>query len=195
MKNIFILLMLSCSLAASAQDSLKMFNTDRSQITATGMTVLGSWGVANLGVGIAGWANSNGGQNKYFYQMTAIWGGINFALAIPGLINAEHSKSEVLTPAASLKEQERLEKIFMVNGGLDLVYIGAGTFLNHRGLSNGNAQLRGYGTSIIAQGAFLLLFDATMFTSEKNNGNKLRRFLEKHPIGFTGKGIGMSMHI
>jgi hypothetical protein len=55
--------------------------------------------------------------------------------------------------------------------------------------------LRGYGSAIIMQGAFLLLFDATMYSSEKNNGNKLRRFMEKNPLIFDGKKIGMVLNL
>jgi hypothetical protein len=190
----FSIFMLAC-LASKAQDSLKTYNYNRNQITATGMTVLGSWGLANLGVGAIGWANSQGGQNKYFYQMTTIWGGINLALGVSGFVNAHRGENETLNAIETLKQQEKIEKIFLVNGGLDLVYLGAGAFLNHRGIENNNPQLKGYGTSIIAQGAFLLLFDATMYSTERHNGNKLRRFLEKNPIGFTGKGIGIMVSL
>jgi hypothetical protein len=44
---------------------------------------------------------------------------------------------------------------------------------------------------MIVQSAFLLLFDGTMYGLQRSNGNGLRRFLEKNPITFTGKGIGM----
>ena len=78
-----------------------------------------------------------------------------------------------------------------MNSGLDLVYIGSGFYLYHRGNNNNSDKLRGYGSSLIMQGAFLLLFDATMYTSEKNNGSKLRRFLLKNPVTFDGKRVGM----
>jgi len=190
-KHLIFLFCLFACLTSRAQDSLKTYNYSRNAITASGMTVLGSWGLVNLGAGAIGWANSLGGQNKYFYQMTTIWGGVNLALAIPGFINARRGENEPLSAAETLNQQQKIEKIFLVNGGLDLVYLGAGTFLDHRGITTNNPQLRGYGSSIIMQGAFLLLFDATMFGTQRHNGNKLRRFLEKNPVGFTGKGIGI----
>jgi hypothetical protein len=82
-----------------------------------------------------------------------------------------------------------------VNGGLDLVYIGAGIYLNHRGNSDNSDKLRGYGSGVILQGAFLLLFDATMYSSERSNGNKLRNFLQKNPVIFDGKKIGLIYNI
>ena len=183
------------SLRSLAQDSLKVYGEMRNQITATGMKVLGSWGLANAAVGAAGWAASKCGQNRYFYQMTAIWGGINFAIAIPGYINAQNKADQSLTPAQSLADQQKIERIFLVNGALDVVYIGAGFYLDSRGVNNNNPQLKGYGLSIALQGAFLLLFDATMYRSQRGRGNKLRHFLEKNPVTFNGKTIGIQLNI
>jgi hypothetical protein len=156
------------------------------------MTVLGSWAVTNIGIGAAGWANSKGGQNKYFYQMTTIWGAANLGAAILGYTS---NKNNTLNAAESLKAQQKIEKIFLINGGLDLVYIGTGVFLNRRGNTNGSAQLKGYGSALIPQGIFLLLFDGTMYATHRSNGNKLRRFLEKNPIGFNGREVGINISL
>jgi len=51
--------------------------------------------------------------------------------------------------------------------------------------------LQGYGNSIILQGAFLLLFDGSMFAIQKHQGKTADRFLNKVQIGFTGKQIGL----
>lgn len=187
--TVALLLVYTC---AFAQDSLKVFNTSRYQTTKTGMAVLGGWAVANIGVGVAGWANSKGGQNKYFYQMTAIWGAADLGAAILGYTG---NKNNSLNAAESLKAQQKIEKIFLINGGLDLVYIGTGVFLNHRGSINGSAQLKGYGSALIPQGIFLLLFDGTMYATHRSDGNKLRRFLAKNPIGFNGREIGINISL
>ena len=65
---------------------------------------------------------------------------------------------------------------FLINGGLDVGYISAGIYLNARGHNHDNAQLKGYGTSVIMQGFFLLLFDGTMYKLHRTNGNKFSRF-------------------
>ena len=187
-----ILLFVFVSVFATAQDSLKYFNNTRYQTTKTGMTVLGSWAVANIGIGAAGWGNSKGGQNKYFYQMTTIWGAANLGAAILGYTS---NTTKQLTVAETLKAQQKIEKIFLVNGGLDLVYIGTGIYLNHRGITHGSAQLKGYGLALIPQGVFLLLFDGTMYATHRSNGNKLRQFLEKNPIGFNGREVGISINL
>jgi hypothetical protein len=189
-----IILMLTGSYAF-AQDSLKSFNNQRYQITTTGMEVLGSWGAANIAVGAAGWANSKGGENKSFYQMNLIWGVANVGAAILGYTGAQNNKDKKLNAEESLASQKKIEKIFLVNGGLDVVYIAAGAFLKHRGDTHNNAELKGYGSAIIIQGAFLLLFDGTMYGTHRSNGNKLSSFLEKNPIIFNGKSVGMVYHL
>src|ERR1700733_8255615 len=83
MRKILALAFLIISFRSAAQDSLKVYNNSRNQTTATGMKILGSWGLANVAAGAAGWGVSGGGQNRHFYQMTTIWGGGNFAVAIP----------------------------------------------------------------------------------------------------------------
>lgn len=167
----------------------------RNKITLDGMEILGGWGLANTALGVTGWALSQGGQNRYFYQMTAIWGAINFVVAIPGYLNAKRNLSEAYDRGQTFREQQKIEKIFLVNGLLDVGYIGAGFYLNSRGIDNGNTQLKGYGLSIALQGSFLLLFDATMYRAHKGNGNKLMRFLQNHPIAFNGKSLGIQVNI
>jgi hypothetical protein len=153
------------------------------------MNVLGSWGVINLGTGIAGWAASNDGSHKYFYQMNTLWGATNAAIATLSLTNARKNIGRQLNSDETLKAQQSIEKIFLINGGLDFVYIGSGIFLNSRGNSRNNEKLKGYGTSVIMQGAFLLLFDAAMYNAHRTNGNKLRNFLAGTSVTFTGNGI------
>jgi len=155
------------------------------------MEVLGSWAIANIGVGAAGWANSAGGSNKYYYQMDVLWNTVNLGASIQGFTGAQKNKNKQYTPSESSKEQQKIEKIFLINGGLDVVYIGTGLFLKHRGDIKNSDQLQGYGSSIILQGVFLLLFDGTMYNAQRHNGSKLKRFLEKNQVTFNGKRIGL----
>jgi len=193
MKRIFIIaLLITAGLAASAQDSLSVFNHNREHIKQSGMTVLGSWAVANISTGFIASGN-NTGSTKYFYQMNGIWNIVNLAAAISGDISADKNIDKSSSRQESLKQQRKIEKIFLINGGLDFAYIGAGIYLNHRGNTDNSDKLRGYGSSIILQGVFLLVFDATMYSAERHNGNKLRHFLQKTNLGFNGKQLGMSM--
>lgn len=154
------------------------------------MQVLGGWATANIITGGIGWASASG-TTKYFHQMNAIWNVANLGIALLGYTATIKDKDHVYTPQESFDEQHKLEKLFLLNGTLDFVYIGAGLYLKHRGDTNNSDQNRGYGSAVILQGAFLLLFDATMYASERQAGNKLRRFLIKNPLTFDGQRVGI----
>ena len=191
MKKLLVaLLLIIISYNASAQDSLRYFNQERYHITTTGMKVLGSWGIANTVVGGIGWANSSG-QTKYFYQMNTFWGIANIGAAVLGYTGAEKARDKNYTVTETLKEQKKIQKIFLINAGLDVAYIGTGIYLDHRGNTHSDDKLKGYGKAVILQGAFLLLFDGTMYGTHHNNGSKLRNFLARNPITFDGSKVGM----
>jgi hypothetical protein len=97
-----IILVIACS-SAFAQDSLKNFNYLRNRTTINGMEVLGSWAIANIGVGAVGWANSAGGTNKYFYQMNVLWNTANLGAAILGFTGAQKDKNKQHTASESLR--------------------------------------------------------------------------------------------
>ena len=62
-------------------------------------------------------------------------------------------------------------------GGLDFGYIAAGLYLRQKGFEGTNLhmsnQFRGYGTSIIIQGGFLLLMDGAMILLHSRNTRRV----------------------
>ncbi|TSJ39373.1 hypothetical protein FO440_16630 [Mucilaginibacter corticis] len=194
MQKLFIPFLLFISIKCYAQDSLQNLNFNRNHIKNTGMQVLGAWATANIVTGGIGWAVTSG-KIKYFHQINALWNVANLGVAILGYANTIKDKDRIYTDQESLQEQNKLEKIFLVNGGLDLIYIGMGAYLVHRGNMNNSDQSKGYGSGIIMQGAFLLLFDTIMYTSEIHTGNKLRNFLLKNPVTFDGKKVGIVINL
>ena len=191
MKKTFTLILLLFCVHAFAQDSLKKFNTDRINLTSSGMEVLGGWGILNLGTGAIGWTNASTSEARYFFQMNTVWGGVNFGVALLSYGSLQKDRKKHLTAAKSLKEQEKIEKIYFINGCLDVAYIGTGLYLKLAGDSRNSPMMKGYGESLLIQGGFLLIFDGIMYRAEKKNGSKLRQFLEKNPITFDGKRIGI----
>jgi hypothetical protein len=205
-----ILLIISCH-AFAQQDSLKKYNADRVRITSDGMEYLGGWGILNLGTGAyLNWGtgsktitvtvdgnlvperiSSLSPELKYFGQMNTIWGAADFLTALLSYTGMQNSKNKKLTAAQSSEAQERIQKIFKVNMYLDVVYLGAGTYLKLVGDSRNSPIMKGYGESVLLQGGFLLLFDGLMLHAEKTQGNKLRNFLEKHPMTFDGRKVGI----
>ena len=186
-----LLLILFSSHAFAQQDSLKAYNANRVRITSTGMEVLGAWGIVNIGAGAIGWTSSTDPQARYFHQMNVIWGSVDFVTAVLGYTGTQKYKNKKLTAAETLEAQNRIQKIFFVNGCLDIAYIGTGLYLKLAGDSRNSPKMQGYGESILLQGGFLLIFDGLMYHAEKGNGSKLRNFLEKHPISFDGRRVGM----
>lgn len=122
--------------------------------------------------------------------MNTIWGAVDFGTALIGYANIQKYRKKTLTAAQTLEAQKKLENIFLVNGALDIAYIGTGAYLKLTGDSRNSPIMKGYGESILLQGGFLLLFDGLMYHAEKSNGSKLRNFLEKHPISFDGRRVG-----
>jgi hypothetical protein len=193
MKRIFTALLftiITCQVFAQ-QDSLKAYNANRIRITSHGMEVLGGWGLANIGVGAIGWTSSTSKEGGYFYQMNVAWGSVDFLTALFGYSGTQRYKNKNLTAAQTLEQQKRIEKIFLVNGAFDVAYIGTGLYLKLAGDSRNSPMMKGFGESILMQGGFLLIFDGLMYRSEKANGSKLRNFLEKHPITFDGRRVGI----
>lgn len=205
-----LLLIISCH-AFAQQDSLKAYNAERVRITSNGMEYLGGWGLLNLGTGaymnwgtgsktititvdgnqVPSRVSSISPELKYFAQMNTIWGSANFLTALIGYTGQQNNKNKKLTAAQTLQQQERIQKIFKINMYFDVAYLGAGTYLKLVGDSRNSPIMKGYGESVLLQGGFLLLFDGLMYHAEKTHGTKLRNFLEKHPMTFDGKRVGI----
>ncbi len=191
MKKILILILIFIGTHTFAQDSLKIFKAERMSTTSNGMAVLGGWGVANIGVGTYGWLTSKYDEPTYFHQMNVLWGVVNFGRAIITYDGAQKYRRKNLTAAQTLHEQQRIEHVFRNNRYWDLGFIGAGLYLKLVGDSRKSPIMKGFGESTLMQGGFLLIFDQLMYNAEKRNGSKLTRFLEKNPITFDGKRVGM----
>jgi len=146
----------------------------------TGMMVLGSWAVANIATGAVGWARGSG-ENKYFHQMNVMWNVVNLGIAGIALFNNYRMDLSGLGDMELLDKHIKSEHLFLINAGLDVLYIGTGALL--RGLSHKSAKrqdlMNGYGSSLILQGSFLLIFDAAMWGIQ--HAHRLQ-FLEKNNI-------------
>jgi len=193
MKNtILSIALLVAGLYAQAQEGLQQFNQERLHINQTGFTFLSGWAVANLGVGLI-FQSKAVGETRYFRQMNAIWGGVNLLIAVPAYINARRGGAD-LSLDASVRAQASIEKIFILNAGLDIAYLaGSAWFLEKANNSTNPDKYRGYGKSILMQGAFLLLFDAVMFTTHNRHGKKLYKALNGLQLAPNSLGYNISL--
>lgn len=191
-KLLFLTFCLLTGSTAFAQDSLQLFNSQRIRMERSGMVVLGSWATANIVEGTVGYYHS-GGSTRYFNQMNIIWNIVNLGAATAGYLGSYNSNMR-MSAAEILKKQRHLERAFLINGGLDVSYIGTGLIIHHAGNMHGSERQQGYGASIILQGAFLLLFDGTMYAAQKHNGSRLMRFITENQLLFDGKAVGMRLN-
>lgn len=167
------LIMLSLCTFSQKVD-LARFEKERVSYSKNAMIGLAGWSVANMvGSGIA--TNTRNKEMRYFHQMNVMWGGINLAIAGLGYWGAGREKIDNPTLEAVLKHQNKIEKTYLINAGLDVVYVGSGLLMNKTSDNQKNPEkFKGYGNSIMVQGGFLLLYDAVMYAIHRKHGKQLK---------------------
>jgi hypothetical protein len=197
MKKILLLFALAITgLAGVCQiHDLLSFERQRINTTKKGMLVLGSWAAANIITGAIG-SNTNNPEVRYFYQMNVIWNSTNLLFAGLGYWGANKENTNGLTPGNVLLHQNKVEKTFLFNAGLDVAYVTAGLYLTERSKRNADpSKLKGYGNSVMLQGGFLLLFDAVMYTLHQQHGKKLTNFTDKVTLLGCPAGFALSFRL
>ena len=174
--TIFWLMVFSAVLRA--QD-LQTFNEERIKRDQALMLTLGSWASANAVSGAIGWTTAKSPEMKSFHQMNVMWNAVNLGLAVPGYLKARNAKA-VMSLSATLSEQQKTERIFLFNSGLDIAYITAGFLLRSMALNQQSKtdQLNGFGKGLILQGSFLFAFDLTAFALHHRHGKQVLRLVD-----------------
>ncbi len=169
---------------SSAQTSAQ-FDQDRVALTKKGLYVLGGWAVGNL-VYSGSQLSGTSGETKAFHQMNMGWGAVNLLLAGIGTLTSQHrtrSTYEVL------QEQEKFEKIFLVNTALDVAYVAGGAYLNEKGKNQLNPRNQGFGKSVMLQGAFLFAFDGLMYLAHRQHFRKNENLWKSLEAADEGMGV------
>ena len=122
------------------------------------MTVLTTWAASNMIIG----ATQIGSDQWHYHRANMLWNTVNLGLGLAGIYQSKRIK-EIDDVNDLVKKQRKLEKTFIINSGLDLIYMAGGVVL-HR---NSNQELAQTGSSLILQGGFLLLFDTMMYFTIK----------------------------
>ena len=154
------------------------------------MISLSSWAIANITYGTIANFNSEG-EAKYFHQMNAIWNVVNLGIGIPGIIGA-YKKQTPLNFKELYEYQQRIEKVYFLNIGLDAAYITGGVALRLFGNDKQTEvrhRLQGYGNSLLMQGGYLLVHDIAMLLMYKSN-TKLFEQIWKH-VKFSSYGLNL----
>lgn len=170
------------------QDSLAH---QRIKLVQNNMYVLGAWASANIIQGTISASNTQGSE-KAFHQMNAYWNTVNFAIAGVGLLGIRKQMKRAYGLASNLKEQQKLEKILLLNSGLDLAYIATGLYLKEKGIRHNNTRHEGFGNSLVLQGAFLLVFDLIQYGQHRKNTKWLENKMDHLQMGVSVNGLGLS---
>lgn len=162
--NIILILLVFAGHNAIAQVNPEIFAQKSFNTQNTGMLLLGGWAAANLIIGGYGWSKTTG-EEKYFHQMNFMWNLVNLSIAGFALYSNAHSGLQALSVSEVLAKHLKTENILLINSALDLGYVGTGFLLRHYSAKSDkfNSLLKGYGNSLILQGAFLLAFDLTLY--------------------------------
>ncbi len=176
----------------SFKDTIAAYNTHRIDVNKKGMQVLGGWGVANIAEGGIGYFTARQDQWKDFHAMNAAWGLVNTGIAFMGLHGVRKEMAAQLNSEDAYKRYQATKKLYLINIGLDVVYIGTGAALAAYGANaKSNADLyKGFGASVTVQGVFLLLFDNVMFAAHQRSNSKWFMIMNElhvsnHGVGFT----------
>lgn len=180
-------LALVAALTLTAQPlDLKEWNRDRLTTSRVGMIVLGSWAVANMGVGAVGFGLETDERLRALHLSNLVWNSVNLTLALISLIREWDDDPASFDAKASLVSSEGSEKVFFINAALDLGYLAAAAFFWQRGEATNTPWLVGVGQSLVIQGAFLVLFDGIMGIL---NARLTNRLLEGVDIQVTPLGV------
>jgi hypothetical protein len=165
----------------------------RTRLTKNAMLTLGGWAAANIATGFI-IAGQTEGEAKYFWRMNGYWNIINLGLAGMGYAGTRKLQSGT-SLSSNLKQQHNVEKLYLLNVGLDLAYITGAFYLKERGNSRSTQkqrdQLRGYGNSILLQGSFLLILDGVMYTLHHKNTLRVNKKLEQLELNAGPMGFGL----
>lgn len=157
-------LLLMTVVTISAQNGGRSFAEASLAANNGGMYVLGGWALANMAAGAYGWAAFEG-EKKYFSQMNLFWNVVNLSIAGFALYSNYSTDVSLMREGELLAKHIKTERLFLINSGLDVGYMGAGLLMRH--LSSNSEKrgdlLKGYGNAVVLQGGFLLVFDMAMY--------------------------------
>jgi len=186
----FLLLLLTFFLFAQTDD-LSKINHLRLNKQRIGMLVLGTWAVGNIATG-ALLTGQRTGEDRYFHQMNIAWNAVNLGLATFGYFNAINADPAAYDLAATIQQQYNVEKILLLNTGLDVGYVLGGLYLMERSKDTAKnpARLKGFGRSIVLQGSFLFAFDLAFYLVHANTRSAQWQQLLSS-VYFDGSRVGM----
>lgn len=118
-------------------------------------------------------------------------GATNALIAFAGYKSSLRETGEHPEIYDAMHKHERVKILYLINAGLDVLYIGSGAVVNAYADNTDNpAMWHGFAKSFMVQGAVLLLFDGTMYALHCRQNKKWYKLLQG--VTVTGNGVGFS---
>ena len=162
--------------AAPRSDSLVQTQSEQLQAARRAhLWRVAAWGGANALGGLAlVWASSRSGTSTqwHFGAMSAGWGVVNVGIAAGGLLASGPPPAE---PGALLEAERQFHDILLFNLGLNVAYSAVGATMlgaSYYGIDN-IGRWRGFGASLVLQGAGLLVLDGIAFFASRSRLSSL----------------------
>jgi hypothetical protein len=140
------------------------------QVVLHGTNILAGWSVANIatsGVWLA--LGSDDAYTKDYHLMNLGWNTVNASIAYWSWISS--SKFTSKTTIEQLRYLKRVEQAYLVNVGLDLIYISGGWWMRQQ--IHHQLDLKAMGDAVILNGAFLMAYDLAMFAWLRNSNSPI----------------------
>ena len=193
-RRLLLLVVIGCFAATvrgqiSFRDTIDTYNKQRIVTNIKGMNVLAGWGGANLVAGGVGYFTAKSDEWKYFHQMNAGFGLVNFGLAEYGMWRAIKQSRQPLDMRKAWHAYRRDKRTIMLGIGFDVATMATGALLMDKAKNNpaNAAMLRGYGKALLLQGIFSITFDNLFLAAHNKNSGPWATILEE--MRFTGNGI------
>ena len=165
---------------------IQQIEHDRNRISKNGSISLAIWSGINISVGTIGYLTQPKNEWTYFQEMNVFWNIVNLGLAIPGILIKEKKQASIVE---SLKKHNNIQTVYLINAALDISYITAGVFLRLLGSEKNDIRMKGYGSSLLLQGGYLMVYDLVQYILLKRNATKL--FHANIPIRLTNHSSGL----
>jgi len=147
------------------RDRVASLVRDRTDAERAHLWRIAAWGTLNAAGGLALVLGTGRQEHPAYWGFGAqsgLWGVVNVGIATAGLLSGGEPASGL---DAAVAAERTYHDILLFNLGLNVAYSAVGTTLvavSYRGVDSARS-LRGHGTSLIMQGAGLILLDAIAF--------------------------------
>lgn len=145
------------------------------------LAILAWWSILNILFGLTALLFLHG-QLYYFAMMNMVWGLINLLIAMVIFYHAVFRRFQKGNAFERFEAQRHVEKILLLNIGLDFAYCFIGLLLREHGLIDGRSLPGlwcGFGWAVVVQGVFLFSQDAWVYRLHAANFEKAAPFLRE----------------